>query len=58
MAWDMARKDELADALWAACDMPPLSEFLDEHRPYFTADGLRALASPTATPSASYPDAS
>jgi peptidoglycan/xylan/chitin deacetylase (PgdA/CDA1 family) len=40
MGWDMARKDELADALWAACDMPPLSEFLDEHRPYFTADGL------------------
>jgi len=40
MGWDMARKDELADALWAACDMPPLREFLDEHRPYFTADGL------------------
>ena len=40
MGWDMARKDELADLLWAACDMPPLSEFLDEHRPYFTADGL------------------
>jgi peptidoglycan/xylan/chitin deacetylase (PgdA/CDA1 family) len=36
MAWDMARKDELADALWAACDMPPLSEYLDEHRPYLT----------------------
>jgi peptidoglycan/xylan/chitin deacetylase (PgdA/CDA1 family) len=40
MVWDMARKDELADALWAACDMPPLSEFLDEHRPYFSAEGL------------------
>jgi peptidoglycan/xylan/chitin deacetylase (PgdA/CDA1 family) len=40
MGWDMARKDELTDALWAACDMPPLREFLDEHRPYFTADGL------------------
>jgi len=40
MGWDMARKDELADTLWAACDMPPLSEFLDEHSPYFTADGL------------------
>ncbi|HEY7621389.1 MAG TPA: polysaccharide deacetylase family protein [Solirubrobacteraceae bacterium] len=38
--WDMARKDELADELWAACDMPPLAEFLDEHRPYFSADGL------------------
>jgi peptidoglycan/xylan/chitin deacetylase (PgdA/CDA1 family) len=39
--WDMARKDELADALWVACDMPPLTDFLDEHRPYFTRDGLR-----------------
>jgi peptidoglycan/xylan/chitin deacetylase (PgdA/CDA1 family) len=38
--WEMARKDELADELWAACDMPPLIEFLDEHRPYFSADGL------------------
>jgi peptidoglycan/xylan/chitin deacetylase (PgdA/CDA1 family) len=40
MQWDMRRKDELADELWAACDMPALSEFLDEHRPYFTRDGL------------------
>jgi peptidoglycan/xylan/chitin deacetylase (PgdA/CDA1 family) len=40
MGWDMARKDELTDELWAACDMPSLSEFLDEHRPYFTARGL------------------
>ncbi len=38
--WEMARKDELADELWAACDMPPLEEFLDEHRPYFSMDGL------------------
>ena len=38
MAWDMERKDELADALWAACDMPPLAEYLDEHRPYMTAE--------------------
>jgi peptidoglycan/xylan/chitin deacetylase (PgdA/CDA1 family) len=36
MAWDMARKDELADALWAGCDMPPLPEYLAEHRPYLT----------------------
>ena len=40
MRWDMGRKDELADALWAACDMPPLAEYLDEHRPYFTAEAL------------------
>jgi peptidoglycan/xylan/chitin deacetylase (PgdA/CDA1 family) len=40
MAWDMARKDELADALWHACDMPPLDEYLDEHRPYLTREQL------------------
>jgi peptidoglycan/xylan/chitin deacetylase (PgdA/CDA1 family) len=37
-AWEMGRKDELADELWAACDMPPLREYLDEHRPYLTDD--------------------
>jgi peptidoglycan/xylan/chitin deacetylase (PgdA/CDA1 family) len=41
MRWDMGRKDELADELWAACDMPPLDEFLDAHRPYFTRERLR-----------------
>ncbi len=40
--WPMARKDELADALWDACEMPPLSAFLDEHRPYLGWDGLEA----------------
>ena len=39
--WPMAIKEELVDALWKACDMPMLSEFLDEHRPYFTWDGLK-----------------
>jgi peptidoglycan/xylan/chitin deacetylase (PgdA/CDA1 family) len=38
--WTMERKEELVDALWKACDMPALDEFLDEHRPYFTWDGL------------------
>jgi peptidoglycan/xylan/chitin deacetylase (PgdA/CDA1 family) len=38
--WDMARKDELADELWAGCDMPPLREYLDEHRPYLSAAGI------------------
>ena len=38
MGWDMERKDELADELWAACDLPPLGEYLDEHRPYMTAE--------------------
>jgi peptidoglycan/xylan/chitin deacetylase (PgdA/CDA1 family) len=32
--WPMARKDELADALWRACSMPALDAFLAEHRPY------------------------
>lgn len=34
--WPMSQKDELADELWNACGMPPLAEFLDEHRPYFS----------------------
>jgi peptidoglycan/xylan/chitin deacetylase (PgdA/CDA1 family) len=38
-AWDVGRKDELADEVWAASDMPPLSDYLDEHRPYLTAAG-------------------
>ena len=61
MRWDMARKDELTDELWAACDMPPQSEFLDEHRPYFTARGLaRWLADGHAVGlhSATHPDCS
>jgi peptidoglycan/xylan/chitin deacetylase (PgdA/CDA1 family) len=39
-AWELESKDELADLLWAACDMPPLGEFLDEHRPYFSHNCL------------------
>ena len=38
--WPMALKEELVDLLWRACDMPALEEFLDEHRPYFTWEGL------------------
>jgi peptidoglycan/xylan/chitin deacetylase (PgdA/CDA1 family) len=59
--WDMARKDELADALWAACDMPSLAEFLEEHRPYFTADGLarwRADGHGVGLHTATHPDCS
>src|SRR5262249_3036592 len=41
MGWAMERKEELVDTLWKACDMPPLHEFLDEHQPYFTRDGLK-----------------
>jgi peptidoglycan/xylan/chitin deacetylase (PgdA/CDA1 family) len=32
--WPMDRKDEYADAVWQACGMPPVDEFLEEHRPY------------------------
>lgn len=39
--WPLDAKDELADELWRSCDMPPLEEFLDEHRPYLTWEGLR-----------------
>jgi len=40
--WDMARKDEWADELWKNCGLPPLRDYLDEHRPYFSWDGLRS----------------
>ena len=59
--WDMARKDELAGELWTACDMPPLAEFMDEHRPYFTADGLarwRADGHGVGLHTATHPDCS
>jgi peptidoglycan/xylan/chitin deacetylase (PgdA/CDA1 family) len=34
--WPMRTKDELADELWSACGLPPLTEFLGAHAPYFT----------------------
>ena len=40
-AWPARRIDEYADELWRGCDMPPLDEFLDEHRPYMTWEQLR-----------------
>jgi peptidoglycan/xylan/chitin deacetylase (PgdA/CDA1 family) len=36
MTWPMSNKEEMTDELWKMCDMPPLEQFLDEHRPYFT----------------------
>jgi len=39
--WPLEAKDELADALWDACAMPPVSAFLAEHRPYLGWDALR-----------------
>lgn len=40
LVWPMSRKDEYADALWKACEMPPLEEFLEEYRPYVDWAGL------------------
>lgn len=42
LSWPPERKEELADALWHACSMRPLEEFLEAEQPYFTWDGLRA----------------
>lgn len=39
--WPMRRKDELADDLWRACEMPPLAEFLADQRPYLGWEDLR-----------------
>ena len=40
LAWPAGEKDELADALWASCDLPPVATVLAEYRPYFTWEGL------------------
>lgn len=39
--WPMERKEELVNVLWERCGMPPLADYLDEHRPYFTDDGVQ-----------------
>ena len=41
-AWPMRRKDELAQEIYDACDMPPVADYLDEHRPYVTWSELEA----------------
>lgn len=40
--WPMKRKEEYADELWRRCQMPPINEYLDEVRPYFTWEGLES----------------
>ena len=35
-AWPMRLKDELAQQIYDACDMPPVAEYLDRHRPYMS----------------------
>ena len=39
-AWPMELKDTLADELWRRSGMVALDQFLADHRPYFTWDGL------------------
>jgi peptidoglycan/xylan/chitin deacetylase (PgdA/CDA1 family) len=39
--WPADRKDEYAALLWEACDMPPVAEFLEEHKPYMDWAALR-----------------
>jgi peptidoglycan/xylan/chitin deacetylase (PgdA/CDA1 family) len=39
--WPADRKDEYAAELWAACDMPSMAEFLEEHKPYMNWAALR-----------------
>jgi peptidoglycan/xylan/chitin deacetylase (PgdA/CDA1 family) len=34
--WPMSTKEGLVNELWKMCRMPPLNEFLDEHRPYLS----------------------
>jgi peptidoglycan/xylan/chitin deacetylase (PgdA/CDA1 family) len=40
--WPMKRKEEYTDELWQRCKMPPISEYLEEVRPYFTWEGLES----------------
>ena len=40
LEWPTACKEELVDALWHACGLPPLEELLSRWRPYFTWSGL------------------
>jgi peptidoglycan/xylan/chitin deacetylase (PgdA/CDA1 family) len=40
-AWPTDRKDEMASELWERCELPRLEDFIAEHRPYFTDDGVR-----------------
>jgi peptidoglycan/xylan/chitin deacetylase (PgdA/CDA1 family) len=39
--WPMDRKEEYVDALYRSCAMPPVEEYLDQHRPYMTSAELR-----------------
>lgn len=40
--WPMARKEEFVDQIYQACDMPPVEDYLAEHRPYMTWAELQA----------------
>jgi peptidoglycan/xylan/chitin deacetylase (PgdA/CDA1 family) len=40
--WPMKIKEEVANDLWNLCNMPPLNEYLDENKPYFSGKDLDA----------------
>lgn len=41
--WPYSIKEILADELWCSCDMPLLSEYLEENRPYLSESELVSL---------------
>jgi peptidoglycan/xylan/chitin deacetylase (PgdA/CDA1 family) len=41
LKWPLARKEQWTDELWAACDIQPEPEFLDQYKPYFTWKSLQ-----------------
>ena len=45
LRWKHANKDEYADMLWSVSKLPPLREWLDEHKPYLTTPQIHELLS-------------
>lgn len=41
--WPMSQKEILADALWQRLEMPNMSDFMEEHKPYMSQDQIREL---------------
>jgi peptidoglycan/xylan/chitin deacetylase (PgdA/CDA1 family) len=39
-AWPVGAFETAADEIWASCEMPPMAEFLSQHRPYLDHAGL------------------
>lgn len=41
--WPMHKKEDLVDEFWRLCDMPPLTEYLEQERPYLDWKGIKLL---------------